>query len=249
LRAPDKVDHEQEAVNRLEFDYPAVDMDPFKKDPRLREIPELLLEKIGKGKKRLENQIETLQRNTAIRYPATVVLPYALYDLDCRIVIDAHVTLGQKSKYIFLQVRFAAPTIAFADDRKLLGISAHEFLHYVKHTISMHQYSQQHGSLEGMRLGEVPQDVKDRGVRFRDEYHTVSAKDWLSGDVFSAWEDIEKESFTVSSWADLIVREWIGKGYPTEDFVRGRVTRPDTPGKVLRDIKIIEKARRLGLVT
>jgi hypothetical protein len=91
--------------------------------------------------------------------------------------------------------------------------------------------------------------LKDRGVRARDEYHTVAANDWLSGDVFSAWEDIEKESFTVSPWADLIVREWISKGYPTEDFVRGKATKPDTPGKLVRDITIIEKARRLGLVT
>jgi hypothetical protein len=232
----------------IDFNYPPVDMAFFRRDPRRHEIPALLIERIGKGAKRLEDQIKRVEQETAIRYPPTIVLPCALFDIDNRIVVDAHVTIGQKGKIIFLQVRFAAPTVALGDDKKLLGIAAHEFIHYVAHTISIYQHAKEHGTLEGMSIGEVPSEVKARGIRARDEYHTVAAKDWLNGETLEAWDVIEQESFTICKWADLIMKEWINKGYPAEDFKRGSATRPERPGRLVHESDIIDKAKKLGLI-
>jgi hypothetical protein len=232
----------------IEFNYPPVDATLLTKDLRRRQIPAPLIERVRKGTRRLEDQIKRVERDTAIRYPPTIVLPCALFDIDNRIVVDAHVTIGQKGKIIFLQVRFAAPTVALGDDKKLLGIAAHEFIHYVAHTISIYQHAKEHGTLEGMSIGEVPSEVKARGIRARDEYHTVAAKDWLNGKTLEAWEVIEQESFTVSKWADLIMKEWINKGYPTEDFKRGSATRPERPGRLVHESDIIDKAEKLGLI-
>jgi len=233
----------------IDFNYPPVDMAFFRRDPRRHEIPAPLMERIGKGAKRLEEQIGQIERDTMIKYPPTVVLPCALFDIDNRIVVDAHVTIGQKGKIIFLQVRFAAPTVAFADEQKLLGIAAHEFIHYVAQTVSIYQLAKEHGTLEGISIGEVPSEVKARGIKARDEYHTVVAKDWLNGKTLEAWNVVEQESFTVSKWADLIMKEWINKGHPTEDFKRGSATRPERPGRLVHESDIIDKAKRLSLIT
>jgi len=232
----------------IDFNYLPIDMAFFKRDPRRHEIPAPLTRRIDEGAKRLEDQIKRVEQDAAIRYPPTIVLPCALFDIDNRIVVDAHVTIGQKGKFIFLQVRFAAPTVAFADEKKLLGIAAHEFIHYVAHTISIYEHMKEHGTLEGASIGEVPPEVKAKGIRARDEYHTA-AKDWLTGRTLEAWNAIEQESFTVSEWADLIMKEWITKGYPTEDFKRGSATRPERPGRVIHESDIIDKAKRLGLIT
>lgn len=233
----------------IDFNYPPVDMAFFRRDPRRHEIPALMIERIGKGVKRLEEQIGQIERDTMIKYPPTVVLPCALFDIDNRIVVDAHVTIGQKGKIIFLRVRFAAPSVAFADEQKLLGIAAHEFIHYVAHTISIYQYAKEHGTLERASIGEVPPDIKAMGIKARDAYHTVAAKDWLTGQALEAWHAIERESFTTSKWADLIMKEWINKGYPTEDFKRGSATRPERPGRLVHESDIIDKAKRLSLIT
>jgi len=232
---------------RIEFSYPPVDMMFFRKDPRRREIPRRLQERIGKGAKLLENQISKIEQNSAIRYPPTVVLPCALYDVDIRMVVDAAPELVRRGKNAFLQVRFAAPTVALADEKTLLGIAAHEFIHCIKHTIDIYKWIEGR-ALKDMTIGEVPQDIKAKGVRARDEYHTVPAKDWLSGDVLAACQEIDLESFTYSQWADLIVKEWIGKGYPTEDFERGKAIYVGR-GRPIYNSDIVDKAKKLGLIT
>jgi len=233
----------------IDFDYPPVDMAYFRRDPRRHEIPALLIERIGKGVKRLGDQIRQIGQDTAIKYPPTIVLPCALYDVDNRMVIDALVTRGQRGDNIFLEVRFAAPTVAFADDRKLLGIAAHEFVHYVKHTIDIYQHPRGHGSSKVVTIGEVPPEVKALGIKARDDYHTVAAKDWLSGQTLAAWREVEQESFTIAKWAQLVIKEWIRKGYPTEDHPRGTPSRPGKPGRVLQANDVIDKAKRLRLIT
>ena len=233
----------------IEFNYPPVDMTFFRKDRRLHKIPAPLKHRIGIGASLLKDQIKRVERDTTIRYPPTIVRPCALFDIDNRIVVDAHVTIGQKGTLIFLEVVFAAPTVAFADEKKLLGIVAHEFIHYVAHTISIYQRMKLKGNLEGASIGEVPLEVKARGIKARDEYNTVPAKDWLTGRTLGAWEAIEQESFTVSKWADLVMKEWINKGYPTEDFKRGSPTRPERPGRVVHESDIIDKAKKLNIIS
>lgn len=103
--------------------------------------------------------------------------------------------------------------------------------------------------LEGASIGEVPPDVKAKGIKARDDQHTVAAKDWLTGQALETWDAVEQESFTVSKWADLIMKEWINKGYPTEDFKRGSASRPERPGRVIHESDIIDKAKKLGLAT
>jgi hypothetical protein len=233
----------------IDFNYPRVDVAFFRRDPRRHEIPALLIERIGKGAKQLENQIKRVERDTAIRYPPAIVLPCALYDVDNHMVIDALPTRGQRGENIFLEVRFAAPTIAFADDRKLLGIAAHEFVHYVKHTIEIHQHTRGHGSSKVVTIGEVPPEVKALGIKAMDDYQTVTAKDWLCGQTLAAWQEVEQESFTKAKWAELIMKEWIRKGYPTEDRPRGRPTPPGKPGRVLQANDVIDKAKKLNLIS
>jgi hypothetical protein len=195
----------------IEFNYPRVDMTFFRQDPRRREIPKPLLEEIAKGANRLDEQIGRIEQDTMIKYPPAIVLPCALYDVDNHMVIDADFALGHRDENIFLQVQFAAPTLAFADDRKLLGIAAHEFIHYVKYTIDIYQHPQRHGSSNVITIGEVPPEVKAIGIKARDDYHTVPAKDWLCGQTLAAWQEVEQESFTKAKWAELIMKEWIRK--------------------------------------
>lgn len=233
----------------IELNYPPVDMTFLRKDSRRREIPAPLEQRIGTGANLLRDQIKRVEQDTTIRYPPTIVRPYALFDIDNRIVVDAHVTLGQKGKFIFLEVVLAAPAVAFADEKRLLGIAAHEFVHYVAQTISIYQRVKQKGTLEGASIGEVPPEVKAKGIKARDEYRTVPANDWLTGQTLKAWETIEQESFTVSKWADLIMKKRINKGYPTEDFKRGSVTRPERPGRVVHESDIIDKAKKLSIIT
>ena len=147
------------------------------------------------------------------------------------------------------KVRFAAPTVAFADDTKLLGIAAHEFVHYVKHTIDIYQHPRGHGSSKVVTIGEVPPEVKALGIKARDDYQTVTAKDWLCGQTLAAWQEVEQESFTMAKWAELIMKEWIRKGYPTEDHPRGRPTPLEKPGRVLQANDVIDKAKKLGLIS
>jgi len=232
--------------NPIEFNYPVVDMTFFRKDPRRRVISKLLVERIGKGAKLLENQITKVQQNSGIKYPPTVVLPCAIYEVDIRMVIDAAPQLARRDNNIFLEVRFAAPTVAFADEKKLLGITAHEFIHHIKHTIDIYQKSTR-GASEQTIIGEVPAEIKAKDIRARDEFHTVPASDWLSGETLAAYEQDQKESFTVSKWADLIMREWIRKGYPTEDFERGKAIHVGR-GRLIYDRDIIDKAKKLGLM-
>jgi hypothetical protein len=233
----------------IDFNYPSVDMAYFRRDLRRHEIPALLMEKISKGAKRLENQIKRVEQDTAIRYPPTIILPYALYDADNRMVIDALVTRGQRGHNIFLEVRFAAPTVAFADNKKLLGIAAHEFVHYVKYTIEIYQHPRGHGPSKVATIGKVPPEVRALGIKARDDYQTVAGKDWLCGQTLAAWEEVEKESFTIAKWAQLVTRGWVDKGYPTEDRPRGRPTQLGKPGRVLLSNDIIDRAKKLRLIT
>jgi len=233
--------------NPIEFHYPVVDMTFFRKDPRRRVIPKALVERIGKGSKLLKDQIAKVQQNSGIKYPPTVVLPCAIYEVDSRMVIDAAPRLVRRGSIVFLEVRFAAPTVAFADEKRLLGITAHEFIHCIKHTIDMHQRITR-GASGQTNIGEVPAELKAKGIRARDEFHTVPVSDWLSGDVLAAYEEDQKESFTISKWADLIMREWIKKGYPTEDFERGKAIKVGR-GRPIYNYDIIDKAKKLGLIT
>jgi len=233
----------------IEFNYAPVDMTFFREDARRRAIPELLLRKIVKGASRLKNQIKQLEQDTAIKYPPTIVLPCALYDVDSHMVIDAFVTRGQRGHNIFLEVRFAAPTVAFADDKKLLGIAAHEFIHYVKHTMDVYQHPRGHASSKVATIGEVPPEVKALGIKATDDYQTVAAKNWLCGLTLAAWQEVEQESFTIAKWAQLVVNEWIQKGYPTEDRPRGRPSQLGKPGRVLVANDVIDKAKKLGIIT
>jgi hypothetical protein len=97
-----------------------------------------------------------------------------------------------------------------------------------------------------MRLGEVPPEMKSKGFKARDEYNTVPAENWLSGEVLAACRTIDNESFTASGWADLIAREWIKKGDPTEDFRRGRATRLE--GRMMQNSDVLNKAKKLNLL-
>jgi hypothetical protein len=87
------------------------------------------------------------------------------------------------------------------------------------------------------------------GIKARDEYHTLAAKDWLSGQTLAAWQEVEQESFTIAKWAELITKEWVRKGYPTDDQQRGKLTRPERPGGVLQANDVIDKAKKLRLMT
>lgn len=232
----------------IEFNYPRVDMTFLREDLRRQQIPRSLLREIAEGAERLDEQIGRIERDTMIKYPPTIVLPCAFYDVDNHMVIDALVTRGQRGHNIFLEVRFAAPTVAFADGRKLLGIAAHEFLHYVKYTIDIYQHSGGQGSPKVISIGDVPPEVKALGIEARDDYQTVPAKDWLCGQTLAAWQEVEQESFTVAKWAQLVMREWIRKGYPTEDHPRGRPSQLRKTGRVLLAPDLIDKAKKLGLV-
>jgi hypothetical protein len=240
------VDKHLKLPNPIEFNYPVVDMTFFRKDPRRRVIPKVLVERIGKGAKLLKDQIAKVQQNSGIKYPPTVILPCAIYEVDIRMVIDAAPQLVRRDNNIFLEVRFAAPTVAFADEKKLLGITAHEFIHCIKHTIDIHQKITR-GASGQTNIGEVPAEIKAKGIRARDEFHTVPASDWLSGEILAAYEEDQKESFTVSKWANFVTREWIKKGYPTEDFERGKAIQVGR-GRLIYDRDIIDKAKKLGLV-
>jgi hypothetical protein len=112
--------------------------------------------------------------------------------------------------------------------------------------VCAHQESQQEASGQTI-IGEVPAEIKAKGIRTRDEFHTVSAGDWLSGEVLAAYEEDQKESFTASRWGSLILNDWIWKGYPTEDFERGKAIQVGR-GRLIYDHDIIDKAKKLGLI-
>ena len=59
---------------------------------------------------------------------------------------------------------------------------------------SARQYKAEHGTLEGISNGEVPSEIKAKGIKARDEYHTVDAEDWISGEVLAAWKTAEEKS-------------------------------------------------------
>jgi hypothetical protein len=227
--------------------YPSVDMSFYNRAAVLG-IPTALVSRIRANVKLLKEAIRITERDTAIKYHPTTVLPHALYDIDHRFIVDSHVTLVKKGTVIILEVQFAAPTIAFGDRDRFLGTAAHEFLHVVKLTIDMQRHDITHETVAGMSLGEVPDEVKAQGLKARDEYLSVKGEDWLAGETLAAWRISEKEAYEPgTNWNRLVMREWIEKGYPTQEFVRGRVVRPGRGRPVLSNA-IIEKARRLGLM-
>ena len=93
----------------------------------------------------------------------------------------------------------------------------------------------------------MPPEVKAIGIKARDEYHTIAAKDWLSGQTLAAWEELKQGSFTIAKWAELVMKEWIRKRYPTDDLPRGKLTR--RRGRVLQANDIINKAKKLHVIT
>jgi len=227
--------------------YPVVDMRFYKRAASLG-IPRALVSRIRTNTKLLEEAIRNTERDTGIKYHPATVLPHALYDIDHRLVVDAHVTVAKKGVILILEVQFGAPTVAFGDRDRFLGTAAHEFLHVAKLTIDMKQHKITYGTLEGMSLGEVPDEVKAKGLRARDEYLSVKGEDWLTGETLAAWIISEKEAYEHdTNWNRLVNREWIGKGYPTQEYVRGRAVRPG-PGRLTLSNGIIEKATQLGLM-
>jgi hypothetical protein len=227
--------------------YPTVDMHFYKRTVSLG-IPGALVSRIRSNAKLLEEAIRSTERDTGIKYHPVTLLPHALYDVDHRFIVDSHVTLAKKGNILILEVQFAAPTVAFGDRDRLLGIAAHEFLHVAKLTIDAKRYEITHGTLEGLRLGQVPDEVKAQGLKARDEYLSLKGEDWLTGGALAAWRTSEKEAYEYgTNWNRLVTREWMEKGYPTQEYVRGRAVRSG-PGRTALSAEIIEKASKLGLM-
>jgi len=215
-------------------------------------IPRWVYDEVQARKPDIISAMEKIEIASEISpFPPTHVIHEALYDVDYKIVVYAHPTLFKGDRFVYPIIELSAPPIIYMEKSKFLGLLAHEFLHYVVHTVNLHKTLVELESKGNKKspaiVGVIPNKEK-MTLEERDHYFYGNPEQWFKDkEVINAVEELESKKSSVSSRAvaDKVMK-WMNERKPMREFKRGEVT--GYKGDIWLHQSIIEKAKKLGLL-
>jgi hypothetical protein len=184
-------------------------------------------------------------------FPTTIIIPEALYDIDNKIIVHGHDTMIKPSG-IYLIIELSAPSLLFLPKENFLGLLAHEFLHYIAHTIDFHiKLTEKAGSGDTTSdvVGGIIPDKEKMTLTQRDDYFYSDPKTWLiDKEVIDAVNAIDQMRFTKgkdNGAADKIMA-WGNKNKLIREFERGKIV--GYKGWLTLHQPTIERAKQLKFI-
>ena len=235
-----------------DFPWKKLDTKPLGRALAQRKIPRWAYNKIIARKPKIEYAMEKIERASDISpFPPTVLIPEAMYDFDFNIVVHAHPTLYKGNRYIYPIIELSGPSVLYMPESWFLGLLAHEFLHYVVHTVNLHkklvEFESKGDSRSPAIVGVIP-DKEKMTIEERDRYFYGNPEVWLKdNEVIQAVEELESKRSSGSgrTVADKVMK-WMSKGRPMKEFKRGEII--GYKGEPWLHQSIIERAKKLGLI-
>jgi hypothetical protein len=194
-------------------------------------------------------KIETASEVTP--FPPTHIAPEGTYDFEYKIVVHAHPTLLKTGKFVYLSIELSCPSVLYMDKSMFLGLLAHEFLHYVVHTIGFHrELTERSAKGDGKSpivIGLIPNKEK-MTIDQRDQYFYGDPKVWFKDkEVIQAVGRLESErcSSHGHALADKVM-EWMNENRLMKEFERGKAV--GYKGEITLHQPIIERAKKLKIL-
>ena len=235
-----------------EFSWDKLDTKALGRALARKEIPRWVYDEVLVRKPDIENAMEKIETASDISlFPPTHVVPEAIYDVDYNIVVHAHLTLFKGYKYVYPIIELSAPSIIYMEKSMFLGLLAHEFLHYVVHTVDLHRTIaelESKGDFKSPAIVGVIPDREKMTLEERDRYFYGDPKVWLKDDeLIQAVKELEskRNSSSGQAIADKVMK-WMNEGKPMKEFKRGEVV--GHKGEIWLHQSIIKRAKKLGLI-
>jgi len=184
-------------------------------------------------------------------FPPTILIPEAIYDFEFKIVVHACPSIFKSGRTVYPIIEIPAPSVLFMPKTWFLGLLAHDFLHYVAHTINLHKKLVElelEGDSESPVVEGVIPNKEELSLEERDRYFYSNPKMWLiDPQIIKALQKLESNvgSKTGQALGDEVMR-WMNKRRLMKEFKRGEVT--GYRGEIWLHKSIIKKADGLGLI-
>lgn len=236
-----------------DFQWEKLDIKPLGRALAQRKIPRWAYNKIVTLKPVIISVMEKIESASEISpFPPTILIPEAIYDFDFNIVVHACPSVYKRANTVYFTIELSAPSILLMPSLWFLGLLAHEFLHYVIHTINLHkklvELESKGDSKSKAIVGVIPNREK-MTIEERDRYFYGDPEVWLKDNkIIQAVKEIGflRDTNSGREIADKVMK-WINERRgPMKEFKRGEVT--GYKGVVWLHQSIIEKAKSLGLI-
>jgi len=236
----------------FDFSWKKLDTKPLGIALARGKIPRWTYNLIIARKPSIEHTMERIEKASEISpFPPTVLIPEGVYDSHFNIVVHAHPTIYKENGFVYPIIELSAPSVLYMPESWFLGLLAHEFLHYVVHTVDLHkklvELESKGDSKSPAIIGVIP-DKEKMTLEERDHYFYGKPNVWFKDDeVIQAVEELEsKRTSTASRTVADKVMKWMNERKLMKEFKRGGVT--GFKGKIWLHQSIIKKAKGLGLV-
>ena len=207
-----------------------------------------MVRKISERSEFLAKQVDDIDTEIGFTYPPIEILPSCILPPWGEHIIFALKSFRRFDEVGYMVVKLSAPTILAFKGEQLDAILAHEFLHYVWHTISfMSATTEVDGVLVSNTIDEHPDYMKSP-----ETYENIDSKeravdsDWLPARLVTLSRKLsgpKKDQFITSSMLDVFDK-WLRKGYPTQKMDSDYRYQ----GHLVMDSAVIGRARQLGLL-
>jgi len=212
-------------------------------------IPRWVYSEVIARKVDLESAMDRIEKASEVSpFPPTVTVPEAIFDSFFKIVVHAQLTLYKKMKFVYLVIELSAPSIVYMNKSIFLGLLAHEFLHYVVHTLNLYKKIcnlESKGNHESSAIVGVIPHTEGMTATERDRYFYADPTMWFRDDeVIRAVENLD--SMKVDTTLTEKVMQWINEGKPMKEFEREKII--GFKGEPWFHQSILDKAKKLKML-